>query len=123
MPCTAKKYEISRTADMSASGFQDVDVVLTTRELIRMIKQAGVDFNNLPDEDADLNLGDYAGAGTIFGATGGVMSTAIIWSTVIALVTTWRPIWKLSVTSFWIASKTNARASVMTPDATSWSPI
>ena len=77
MPCTAKKYEISRTTDMSASGYQDVDVVLTTRELIRMIKQAGVDFNNLPDEDADLILGDYAGAGTIFGATGGVMEAAL----------------------------------------------
>lgn len=77
MPCTAKKYEISRTEDMLASGFQDVDVVLTTRELIRMIKQAGIDFNQIPDEDADLMLGDYAGAGTIFGATGGVMEAAL----------------------------------------------
>lgn len=77
MPCTAKKYEISRTSDMSASGYQDVDVSLTTRELIRMIKQAGVDFRNLPEEDADLILGDYAGAGTIFGATGGVMEAAL----------------------------------------------
>ncbi|MBF0570195.1 MAG: iron hydrogenase small subunit [Candidatus Omnitrophica bacterium] len=77
MPCTAKKYEISRAEDMSASGYQDVDVSLTTRELIRMIKQAGVDFKNLPDEDADLMLGDYAGAGTIFGATGGVMEAAL----------------------------------------------
>lgn len=77
MPCTAKKYEISRTEDMSASGYQDVDVSLTTRELIRMIKQAGIDFKNLPDEDADLMLGDYAGAGTIFGATGGVMEAAL----------------------------------------------
>ncbi|MFH0753911.1 MAG: NADH-dependent [FeFe] hydrogenase, group A6 [Candidatus Omnitrophota bacterium] len=77
MPCTAKKYEISRTEEMSASGFQDVDVSLTTRELIRMIKQAGIDFKELPDEDADLMLGDYAGAGTIFGATGGVMEAAL----------------------------------------------
>lgn len=77
MPCTAKKYEIGRNKDMAASGFQDVDVSLTTRELIRMIKQAGIDFNNLPDEDADLMLGDYAGAGTIFGATGGVMEAAL----------------------------------------------
>ncbi len=77
MPCTAKKYEISRTEDMSSSGFQDVDISLTTRELIRMIKQSGVDFKNLPDEDADLILGDYAGAGTIFGATGGVMEAAL----------------------------------------------
>ena len=77
MPCTAKKYEISRMEDMSSSGFQDVDVSLTTRELIRMIKQAGIDFNHLPDEEADLILGDYAGAGTIFGATGGVMEAAL----------------------------------------------
>ena len=77
MPCTAKKYEISRAEDMSASGYQDVDVSLTTRELIRMIKQAGIDFKNLPEEDADLMLGDYAGAGTIFGATGGVMEAAL----------------------------------------------
>jgi NADH-quinone oxidoreductase subunit G len=77
MPCTAKKYEITRTGEMSASGYQDVDIVLTTRELIRMIKQAGIDFNDLPEEDADLLLGDYAGAGTIFGATGGVMEAAL----------------------------------------------
>ena len=77
MPCTAKKYEISRAAEMASSGFQDVDVSLTTRELIRMIKQAGIDFKKLPDEDADLMLGDYAGAGTIFGATGGVMEAAL----------------------------------------------
>ncbi len=77
MPCTAKKYEISRAAEMSSSGYQDVDVSLTTRELIRMIKQAGIDFNQLPDEDSDLMLGDYAGSGTIFGATGGVMEAAL----------------------------------------------
>jgi len=77
MPCTAKKYEISRAAEMSSSGYQDVDVSLTTRELIRMIKQAGIDFKQLPDESPDLILGDYAGAGTIFGATGGVMEAAL----------------------------------------------
>ncbi len=77
MPCTAKKYEISRAQEMSSSGYQDVDVSLTTRELIRMIKQAGIEFKDLPDEDADLMLGDYAGAGTIFGATGGVMEAAL----------------------------------------------
>ncbi len=77
MPCTAKKYEISRASDMSASGYQDVDVSLTTRELIRMIRQAGIDFRQLPDESADLLLGEYAGAGTIFGATGGVMEAAL----------------------------------------------
>jgi len=77
MPCTAKKFEISRSREMSASGYQDVDVVLTTRELARMIKQAGIDFANLPDEECDHILGDYSGAGTIFGATGGVMEAAL----------------------------------------------
>ena len=77
MPCTAKKYEISRAVEMSSSGYQDVDVSLTTRELIRMIKQAGIEFRQLPDESPDLILGDYAGAGTIFGATGGVMEAAL----------------------------------------------
>jgi NADH-quinone oxidoreductase subunit G len=77
MPCTAKKYEITRTEDMHASGHQDVDVSITTRELARMIKQAGIDFANLPDEEPDHILGDYSGAGTIFGATGGVMEAAL----------------------------------------------
>ncbi|HQO58119.1 MAG TPA: NADH-dependent [FeFe] hydrogenase, group A6 [Candidatus Omnitrophota bacterium] len=77
MPCTAKKYEITRSHDMSASGFQDTDVVLTTREMIRMIKQMGIDFRELPDEDPDHLLGDYSGAGVIFGATGGVMEAAL----------------------------------------------
>jgi iron-only hydrogenase group A len=77
MPCTAKKYEISRSKDMFASGYQDVDVSLTTRELARMIKQAGIDFAALPDEEPDHLLGDYTGAATIFGATGGVMEAAL----------------------------------------------
>lgn len=77
MPCTAKKYELSRTEEMYASGYKDVDVALTTRELARMLKQSGVDFLNLPDGTADSLLGDYTGAGTIFGATGGVMEAAI----------------------------------------------
>ncbi len=77
MPCTSKKYEISRNHDMSASGFQDVDLVLTTRELARMIKQAGIDMQSLPDEECDQLLGDYSGAATIFGATGGVMEAAL----------------------------------------------
>lgn len=77
MPCTAKKNEIIRCEEMHASGCQDVDVVLTTRELARMIKQAGIDFVNLPDEDPDYLLGDYTGAGVIFGATGGVMEAAL----------------------------------------------
>ncbi len=77
MPCTSKKYEITRAEEMYASGFQDINVSLTTRELARMIKQAGIDFKNLPDEECDSILGEYAGAGTIFGATGGVMEAAL----------------------------------------------
>jgi NADH-quinone oxidoreductase subunit G len=77
MPCTAKKYEITRTDEMFSSGHQDIDISLTTRELARMIKAAGIDFPNLPDEDADSLLGEYSGAGTIFGATGGVMEAAL----------------------------------------------
>ena len=77
MPCTAKKYEITRTDEMFASGAQDIDVVLTTRELARMTRASGIDFLSLPDEDADNILGEYTGAGTIFGATGGVMEAAL----------------------------------------------
>lgn len=77
MPCTAKKYELSRTEEMFASGHKDVDVAITTRELARMIKQSGIDFLRLPDEEADSILGNYAGAGVIFGATGGVMEAAL----------------------------------------------
>ena len=70
---------------MFSSGFQDVDVSLTTRELARMIKQAGIDFVNLPDEEADSPLGSYTGAATVFGFTGGVMEAAL--RTVHAIVT------------------------------------
>ena len=77
MPCTAKKYELSRTEEMFASGYKDVDVALTTRELARMLKQSGIDFLNLADAEPDSILGDYTGAGTIFGATGGVMEAAL----------------------------------------------
>lgn len=77
MPCTAKKYELQRSEEMFSSGYPDVDIALTTRELARMIKQAGIDFNNLPDQEADNILGEYAGAGVIFGATGGVMEAAL----------------------------------------------
>jgi len=77
MPCTAKKFEASRGKEMFSSGHQDVDVVLTTRELARMIKQAGIDFRSLAEENADSILGEYTGAGTIFGATGGVMEAAL----------------------------------------------
>ncbi|WP_455381471.1 NADH-dependent [FeFe] hydrogenase, group A6 [Salinispira pacifica] len=77
MPCTAKKYELTRDEHMFSSGGQDMDVSLTTRELSRMIKQAGIDFLDLPEEEADDPLGIYTGAGTIFGATGGVMEAAL----------------------------------------------
>ena len=77
MPCTAKKYEITRDDNMYASGQQDVDLVLTTRELTRLIKASGIDFANLPAEEADSPIGKYAGAGTIFGNTGGVMEAAV----------------------------------------------
>ncbi len=77
MPCTAKKYECKRDESMNSSGFQDVDSVLTTRELARFIKQAGIDFNSLAESEADNPLGPYTGAGTIFGATGGVMEAAL----------------------------------------------
>ncbi|MEJ5285091.1 MAG: NADH-dependent [FeFe] hydrogenase, group A6 [Brevinematia bacterium] len=77
MPCTAKKYEITRIDDMFASGYQDIDVVLTTREFSRMIKASGIDFLNLPDSEPDNILGEYTGAGVIFGATGGVMEAAL----------------------------------------------
>jgi NADH-quinone oxidoreductase subunit G len=84
MPCTAKKFECTRD-EMIGSGFKDVDYVLTTRELARMIKEAGIDFVNLPEEDYDAPMGEYTGAGTIFGATGGVMEAAL--RTVYAVVT------------------------------------
>ncbi len=77
MPCTAKKFEIGRDENMYASGFKDVDLVLTTREFARLIKASGIDFNSLEDEEADSPIGAYAGAGTIFGNTGGVMEAAI----------------------------------------------
>ncbi|MEA3368997.1 MAG: NADH-dependent [FeFe] hydrogenase, group A6 [Candidatus Ratteibacteria bacterium] len=76
MPCTAKKFE-AQLPEMNASGCQDVDAVLTTREAARMIKEAGIDFVNLPDEDFDKPLGISTGAGVIFGATGGVMEAAL----------------------------------------------
>lgn len=77
MPCTAKKYENGRNKDMYSSGYKDVDVTLTTRELARMIKQVGIDLVNLPDSEPDNPLGPYTGAGVIFGATGGVMEAAL----------------------------------------------
>ncbi len=76
MPCTAKKFEAERP-EMHASGYKDVDFVLTTRELAMMIRQAGIDFNHLPDEDYDRFMGESSGAAVIFGATGGVMEAAL----------------------------------------------
>lgn len=76
MPCTAKKFEANRP-EMRDSGFQDVDYVLTTRELAIMIKQAGIEFKNLDDEQFDKLMGKSTGAGVIFGATGGVMEAAL----------------------------------------------
>ena len=77
MPCTAKKYEIERMEDMYASGRKDVNVTITTRELARMLKTRGIDLAKLQDSEADNPLGEYSGAGTIFGATGGVMEAAL----------------------------------------------
>lgn len=76
MPCTAKKFEAQRP-EMRSSGYQDVDYVLTTRELAVMIKQAGFDFTSLPIEHFDSVMGEGTGAAVIFGATGGVMEAAL----------------------------------------------
>ncbi len=76
MPCTAKKFEIGRE-DQSASGYPDVDIALTTRELAKMIERAGLKFTALPDEEFDSPLGEDTGAAVIFGATGGVMEAAL----------------------------------------------
>ena len=76
MPCTAKKFEATRP-ELSEEGQQDVDEVITTRELAAMIRMAGIDFANLPDEEFDSVLGESTGAGVIFGATGGVMEAAL----------------------------------------------
>ncbi|MDR2657347.1 MAG: [FeFe] hydrogenase, group A [Oscillospiraceae bacterium] len=76
MPCTAKKFEAKRP-ELSNAGLQDVDAVITTRELARMLKEAGIEFERLPDEDFDPLMGESTGAGAIFGATGGVMEAAL----------------------------------------------
>ena len=71
MPCTAKKFEAKRP-ELGQGDISDVDIVITTRELGRMIKTAGIDFANLPNEQFDEMLGEYSGAAVIFGVTGGV---------------------------------------------------
>lgn len=76
MPCTAKKFECQRD-EMNDSGIQDVDYVLTTRELAKMIKQSGIDFANLPDGQMDSPIGASSGAADIFANTGGVMEAAV----------------------------------------------
>ncbi len=76
MPCTAKKYEASRP-EMGCEGYRDIDYVVTTRELGRMIRQAGIHFRNLQDELYDMPFGVSSGAGAIFGATGGVIEAAV----------------------------------------------
>ena len=76
MPCTAKKFEAQRP-EMTSNGLRDVDYVLTTRELAKMIKEAGIDFKSLPDEQMDAPLGLSSGAADIFANTGGVMEAAL----------------------------------------------
>ena len=76
MPCTSKKYEAQRP-EHSTSGAADIDASMTTRELARMIKKAGINFAELPDEEFDQPFGMATGAGVIFGTTGGVMEAAI----------------------------------------------
>ncbi len=76
MPCTAKKFEADRE-ELVVDGLKDVDVVITTRELAKMIKQAGIYFKQLPDSDYDSILGESSGAGVIFANTGGVMEAAL----------------------------------------------
>lgn len=84
MPCTAKKAEAARD-DINASEVRDVDCVITTAELAAMIKQAGIDFENLPEEEFDSPMGSSTGAARIFGVTGGVMEAAL--RTVVAEIT------------------------------------
>jgi iron-only hydrogenase group A len=76
MPCTAKKFEKDRE-EINGSDFKDTDAVLTTREFARMIKEMGINFTALPDEDFDELMGESTGAGTIFGTTGGVAEAAV----------------------------------------------
>lgn len=76
MPCTSKKTESARE-EMEVNGLRDVDAVITTRELGKMIKEARINFTELPDENFDEAMGEYTGAGVIFGATGGVMEAAL----------------------------------------------
>ncbi len=76
MPCIAKKFERQRE-EMKNNGLYDVDAVITTRELARMIKQSNIDFSSLEDSQFDAPMGEATGAGAIFGTTGGVMEAAL----------------------------------------------
>ena len=76
MPCLAKKYEAKRE-EMNRNGIPDVDIVISTRELAKMIVEAGIDFNSLQKEEFDNPLGESTGASVIFGTTGGVMEAAL----------------------------------------------
>jgi NADP-reducing hydrogenase subunit HndD len=77
MPCTAKNHEKDR-AEKEVNGLRDIDRVLTTRVLARLIKRSGINFTKLPDEEYDQDImGDYTGSGVIFGVTGGVMDAAL----------------------------------------------
>lgn len=91
MPCVAKKYEITRE-HQNAANVPDIDAVLTTRELARLIKRSGIEFNQLPNEEFDSPLGISSTAGLIFGATGGVMEAAL---RTVAEVVTKKPLAKL----------------------------
>ena len=77
MPCLAKKFEARREELTGRGGVRDVDYVISTRELARMIREAGISFNSLPDEDFDDVMGESTGASVIFGTTGGVIEAAI----------------------------------------------
>ena len=76
MPCVAKKYEVSRK-EMGQDSILDIDISITTRELAKMIKEAGIDFLKLEDDVFDSPMGESTGAADIFGATGGVLEAAL----------------------------------------------
>jgi len=76
MPCLAKKYEAARS-EFGKDGHQDVDIVISTRELAKMLKESGIDFNSLEDSEFDLPMGESTGASVIFGTTGGVLEAAL----------------------------------------------
>ncbi|MFV0424318.1 MAG: NADH-dependent [FeFe] hydrogenase, group A6 [Bacilli bacterium] len=76
MPCVAKKYEAARS-ELEADGNQDVDLVITSREFARMVKESGISYMDLPDEEFDNPLGESTGAAQIFGTTGGVLEAAL----------------------------------------------